>query len=135
MESDDLLQVNVPAIETSTIKGKGNSVEPTQLGVKRMAHDETENASASNDDRASKIQKCILCVVSFRILIIIIIIIIILLHFLLRRYKHKKLFANLRDYFGYLFVKTVIFLGNLHIGGPNLKIFNYKGLIFDGPNV
>ncbi|KAF0366923.1 PAS domain S-box protein [Gigaspora margarita] len=68
MESDDLLQ---PITESSTVKdkGKGKSVEPTQLGVKRMAHDETENASASTDDRASKFRfrpvsksKCILCV-------------------------------------------------------------------------
>ncbi|CAG8479199.1 29179_t:CDS:2 [Gigaspora margarita] len=68
MESDDLLQ---PTTESSAVKdkGKGKSVEPTQLGVKRMAHDETENASASTDDRASKFRfrpvsksKCILCV-------------------------------------------------------------------------
>ncbi|RIB01815.1 hypothetical protein C2G38_948383 [Gigaspora rosea] len=68
MESDDLLQ---PATESSVVKdkGKGKSVEPTQLGVKRMAHDGSESTSASNDDRASKFRfrpvsksKCILCV-------------------------------------------------------------------------
>ncbi|CAG8514965.1 16989_t:CDS:10 [Dentiscutata heterogama] len=67
MESDDLPKVYVP--DESTIKGKGKSVEPTQLGVKRTANDEVGNTSASNDDRASKYRfrpvsksKCILCV-------------------------------------------------------------------------
>ncbi|CAG8491077.1 21929_t:CDS:2 [Dentiscutata erythropus] len=71
MESDDLPKVYVPA--ESSIKGKGKSVEPTQLGVKRTANDEAGNTSASNDDRASKFRfrpvsksKCILCVIKKR---------------------------------------------------------------------